>query len=96
MEKFIYNRSENDKENHWNICEKNKTPFIVIDDKGKIYSEIFYDITNIARTDQLQLISDKVKSFYSSYIEFSYLEVSSLQKYFDEYYFFDLVLKKIV
>lgn len=94
MNKFIRNGSESEKENHWCACERNKAPFIVIDDKGKLESEIFYDITNIARTDQLQAISEKVKFFYSAYLEFSSLDISSRQKYFDEHYFFRFSVEK--
>jgi|GEM_PF-453536 len=94
MEKFIYNGSENEKEDHWKTCEKNKAPFIIIDDKGEFYSELFYDITNIASSNQLELISDKIKTFYSSYVEFSCFDIAPLQKYFDEYYFFRFSIEK--
>jgi hypothetical protein len=94
MKKFMYNGSENEKEYHWETCERNKVPFIIIDDRGEFDSELFYDITNIARSDQLELISDKIKTFYRSYVEFSCYDIAPLQKYFDEYYFFRFSIEK--
>ena len=42
--KYVYNFD--DKKKHWEYCERNKFPFILLKDIYGNYTEIFYDITN--------------------------------------------------
>ncbi len=89
--KFVYNGSEKDEAQHWQKCENDRIPFITVTNKNEHEVEIFYDITNIS--SDLERISDKVKKFYTTYLEFLNLDVSSAQEYFDEFYFFRFKIK---
>lgn len=91
--KYIFGKSEEEVA-HWNECEKHHAPFISIVNKNKEEVEIFYDITNIAGSEELERISNKVKELYNSYLDFLHLDTTSVQEYFDEHYFFRFKVKR--
>jgi len=92
--KFVFGKNKEEEIKHWNKCERYRIPFISVVDKNKTEVEVFYDITNITSSEKLENISHKVKRFYTLYLEFLHLEISSVQEYFDEYYFFRFKLKR--
>jgi hypothetical protein len=91
-EKFVYgDAGQFEISNHWVKCEKNKSPFIIVQQKGKNYTEISYDITNY--NVDLNNISESIKSFYKGYIEFSLIPYFDVEDIFYSTYFFDLIVK---
>ena len=86
--KYIYNFD--DKEKHWEYCERNKFPFIHI---NKDYTEIFYDITNFYV--DLEYISKEISDIFNSYRKFTLIDNYFWEKYSGQYYFFAFpVMKK--
>ena len=88
--KYIYESSENQKK-HWLRCEKNKDPYIVISDYNERYKQIFYDISNY-KID-LDEVSQSVQTIYKSYIDFFLISYSDVESLFDQYYFFNILVK---
>ena len=88
--KFIYKKDKNS-DTHWIFCESNHAPFIVLSTINDKYTNIFYDITNYHLA--LEQISDDVKKLYSVYIKFCMLSDPVIQELFDQYYFFNLIVK---
>ena len=91
--KYIFGKSEEEVA-HWSECEKYHAPFISIVNKNKEEVEVFYDITNITNSEEMERISNKVKELYNSYLDFLHLDTTSVQEYFDEHYFFKFKVKK--
>lgn len=87
-------RNENLSQNtdHWDYCNKNKYPYILIRSYNKKYDHIFYDITHLSHN--LEEISDRVKKIYLAYIDFFAIPYIDVQNLFDEFYFFNLYIKK--
>lgn len=88
--KYVLQNSK-DHDRHWDICEKNKDPFIVVSELNKEYKQIFYDISNYKI--ELEDISNSVKSIYKSYIDFFLIPYSDVDSVFDQYYFFYFIVK---
>ena len=89
--KYVYNFD--DKEKHWEYCERNKFPFILLKDTNKDYTEIFYDITNF--NVDLEYVSKEVSNIFDSYRKFSLIDNYFWEKYSEQYYFFTFpVMKK--
>ncbi|MCO6514896.1 MAG: hypothetical protein J6589_10615 [Snodgrassella sp.] len=88
--KFIY-RNDKTKDFHWKLCEKNHAPFIELSNINNGYTNIFFDITNYHIS--LEEISDDIKKLYSAYIEFFMLSDPIIQETYDQYYFFNLIVK---
>lgn len=93
-QKFVFSGTDKEKTAHWETCEKYKIPFILVSSKGNNRVEVFYDITNAVGTDKLELISEKLKALYINYIDFLGIDIPSIQKYLDQYYFFGFELEK--
>ncbi|MWP47743.1 hypothetical protein [Gilliamella sp. Pas-s27] len=89
--KFIYKNDET-KDLHWKLCEKNHFPFIELNNINDEYINIFYDITNYHIS--LEEISDDIKDLYSTYIKFCMLSDPIIQETYDQYYFFNLIVKR--
>lgn len=89
--KFIYKNS-NVQGEHWEYCEKTKSPYIEINNVGKNYSSIFYDVTNYHIN--LGDISDKIKKLHDYYKEFFLLTDLNFYNEDDEYYFFNFLVKQ--
>ena len=88
--KFIY---ENDKRKdaHWKQCEKKHAPFIELNRVNNECVNIFYDVTNYQL--DLEEISNNIKEFYSAYIEFLMLSNPMIKDLYDQYYFFNFIVK---
>ena len=89
--KYIYSNEGKNKE-HWLSCEKNKVPYIEISFVEECCANIFFDVTNIY--SNLEFLSKKIKSFYVSYVEFFGIHSLLVEDIKDQYYFFNLVVKK--
>lgn len=85
MDRFVYKNGSLSLQ-HWAFCNKEKLPFITIKTIDKDYSEIFYDITDIA--DNLEEISDFVREIFSFYHRFFCVPAYITEKYSDQYYYF--------
>jgi len=81
-----------DLKEYWVYCEKNKLPYIEVKYHSEKYSIIFCDITNF--DIDLQKISEKLKDFYMSYLNFLRLTDPIFDDYKDQYYFFQFLVKK--
>jgi len=88
--KFIHNDNKK-KDDHWKQCEKLHAPFIVISKFNDEYMNIFYDISNY--NTNLDEISNDIKKLYFSYVEFFMLSDLSLEYIYDQYYFFNIIVK---
>jgi hypothetical protein len=88
--KFIYS---NDKTRalHWALCEKKRAPFIELSKINNQYTNIFYDITNYHIS--LEEISNDIKKLYLAYLEFFMLSDPMIDELYDQYYFFNLIVK---
>ena len=91
MNKFAYENSS-DASKQWEFCEKEKYPYIVINNNHQNYSEIFYDITNIS--NDLEKISDDVKNISLCYSEFFCIPGYIAEEYQDQYYYFKFPVHK--
>ncbi len=91
MKKFTYIESSRTVNEHWQNCQKNKTPFITIKRINKSFFEIFYDVTN-TKAD-LNIISDEVKNIYLSYAKFLLVPYYEYESYLSQYYFFSMLIK---
>lgn len=89
--KFTYKNSK-DQKTHWYNCEKNKDPYIEISEYNELYMQIFYDISNY-KVD-LEDISESVKTIYKSYVEFILIPFIDVEFIFDQYYFFNIIVKR--
>lgn len=89
--KYIYS-DDKAKDAHWDFCEKNHVPFIQLSNINKEYINIFFDITNY--NISLEAISDDIKKLYSAYIEFCMLSDTLIHDLYDQYYFFNLIVKR--
>lgn len=89
--KYIYS-DDKAKDAHWDFCEKNHVPFIQLSNINKEYINIFFDITNY--NISLEEISDDIKKLYSAYIEFCMLSDTLIHDLYDQYYFFNLIVKR--
>lgn len=89
--KYIYS-GEGKNEEHWLCCEKNKAPYIEISFIEENYTNIFFDVTNIC--SDLEILSEKIKSFYISYVDFFRICSILIDDVKSQYYFFNLVVKK--
>jgi hypothetical protein len=87
--KFVYENSE-DQEKHWDDCQKNKAPYIVISNVDMVYKQIFYDITNYKL--DLDEVSSSVEEIYRSYVEFFLIPYSDINSLFNQYYFFNIIV----
>lgn len=76
----------------WIYCEINKLPYISINKYNHKYDNIFYDVTNISYN--LENISENIKKLYFSYLDFFLIPVSEVEDLLDDYYFFNLYVKK--
>ena len=88
--KYVYNFD--DEKKHWNYCEKNKFPFILLKNTNKDYTEIFYDITNF--NVDLEYISEEIKVIFNSYRKFALIDNYFWEKYLEQYYFFTFPVRK--
>lgn len=88
--KFIY-RNDKEKDAYWVQCEKKHAPFIELSKVNNEYTNIFYDITNYHL--DLEEISNDIKKLYSAYIEFCMFSASIIEELYDQYYFFNLIVK---
>lgn len=88
--KFIY-RNDKTKSLHWEFCEKNKAPFIELSIINHKFTNIFYDISNYHIS--LEEISDDIKKLYLAYIEFCMLSDPIIEDSYNQYYFFNLIVK---
>ena len=88
--KYVYNFD--DKKKHWEYCEKNKFPFILLKDIYGNYTEIFYDITNF--NIDLEHISKEINEIFDSYRKFALIDNYFWEKYSKQYYFFIFPVKK--
>lgn len=77
---------------HWDYCEKNKFPYICVKKYNEKYDNIFYDVTNLPY--DLESISENIKNLYFSYLDFFLIPVSEVDFLLDDYYFFNLYVKK--
>jgi len=84
-------KTEKEKSAHYEYCQKNKYPFIMVKKQGKCYANISYDITNF--DIPLEVVSERVKHFYLSYVEFVHIPFSDIPSNLDNLYMFDLVVK---
>ena len=91
MNKFVYKNSSLASQ-HWELCNKEKLPFITINSLDKYYSEIFYDITDI--NNNLEEISEFVKEIFSFYNKFFCMPGYITEKYNDQYYYFEFPVQK--
>lgn len=76
---------------HWEQCEKRRVPYIEISDDQEHYKRIFYDVTNLPA--DLEQISEDVKRLYRAYVDFYLIPPGDVERLFDEYYFFTLLVK---
>jgi hypothetical protein len=76
---------------HWIKCEKNKLPFIILQQKGKNYTEISYDVTNY--NIDLDGVSESIKNIYKEYVKFSLIPYCDVENIFYSTYFFNLIVK---
>jgi hypothetical protein len=91
-EKFVYgDAAQSEISSHWGRCEKNKSPFIIVQQKGKGYTGISYDITNY--NIDLNNVSESIKSIYKGYMEFSLIPFCDVEDIFYSTYFFDLIVR---
>ena len=75
--KYIYNFD--DKEKHWEYCERNKFPFILLKDINA----------------DLEYISKGISDIFNSYRKFTLIDNYFWEKYSGQYYFFTFpVMKK--
>jgi hypothetical protein len=88
--KFTYKK--NDDASHWLWCERNKSPFISIEDVDGECSRVFYDVTNLSVS--LEIISESVRKIYESYLSFFLISRSDAHAAADEHYVFSLIVKK--
>ena len=68
--KYVY--SFDDEKKHWEYCERNKFPFILLKDVYGNYTEIFYDITNF--NIDLEHISKEINEIFDSYRKFALID----------------------
>lgn len=88
--KFMYKDSKQ-KDSHWKQCEKLNAPFIEISRINQDYMNVFYDVTNF-HVD-LERLSADIKCIYLSYTEFFMCDDLTVDDLYDQYYFFNLVVK---
>ena len=86
MNKFIYKKDQNFT-NHWEFCNQNKHPFTTINNIDNVFSEIFFDLTNIS--NKLEDISNSIKEISSCYNKFFLIPSYILEKYESQYYYFE-------
>lgn len=87
---FTYRDSKMQKA-HWEQCEERHVPYIEISDGRKHYKKIFYDVTNLPIN--LEQVSEDVKRLYRAYVDFYLIPADDVEQLFDEYYFFNLLVK---
>ena len=85
MNKFIYKKDQNYTD-HWEFCNQNKYPFITINNIDNVFSEIFFDITNIS--NKLEDISNSIKDISYCYNKFFLIPSYILERYESQYYYF--------
>ena len=91
VNKYIKNNDINSE--HWIYCEKNKFPFIQINRLNALYSEIFFDITNLYNSEEIKsIINTKLRSIYISYCDFFNVDYSICSDYIDNEYFFQFAV----
>ncbi|QIW15960.1 hypothetical protein A4G20_06255 [Pasteurellaceae bacterium RH1A] len=78
--------------NHWCYCEKNRLPYISINNYNHKYDNVFYDITNLSC--DLNEISENVRRLYFSYLDFFLIPLLDVECLLDDNYFFNLYVKK--
>ena len=89
--KYIASSIETEEFAHYEYCQKNRYPFIMVKKRGKCYANIFYDITNF--NIPLEALSEKIKHFYLSYVEFVHIPIHDIQSNLDSFYMFNLIVK---
>lgn len=89
--KFTYKKNTNDN-SHWLWCEKNKAPYISIEDLDAKYSRIFFDVTNF--NIPLETVSNSLRKIYEAYLDFFLISNTHAYAALDDYYLFSLVVKK--
>ena len=83
---FIY--TKDDVQEFWKICQKKHWPLITIEQTGKDYSEVSYDITDF-KVD-LYEVSEDIKRIYTAYINFFLIPYSDVSDMFESYYCFTI------
>jgi len=91
MKKFIYVDNSKVVNNHWEVCQENKIPYITIRRINKSYFEVFYDVTN-SKVD-LNIISEEVKNIYLSYVKFLLIPYYEYETYLSQDNFFSMLIK---
>ncbi|BDR57643.1 hypothetical protein [Xylocopilactobacillus apicola] len=88
--KYVYS-DDRRKDQYWKECEKEHSPFIELRRTSSEYINVFYDVTNYQI--DLDEISNNIKRFYTAYVEFFMIDPSVYKELYDQYYFFNLVVK---
>lgn len=91
MMKYIYEKDPGSAE-HWKVCEERKHPYIVVSNLNGEFDNIFFDVTNYPMN--LDKLSNKFKKMYSVYVEFFRLNHQVTIELNEQYYFFNLRVKK--
>ena len=86
MNKFIYKNAP-DITSHWEFCNQNKYPFIIINNIDRNFNEIFFDITNIS--NKLEEVSNSIKEISSCYNKFFLIPDYITERYESQYYYFE-------
>lgn len=91
---YLRNVNEATKTTYWEQCQALRVPYIIADDKGLDYAEIYCDYVDMFDNEGLRYVSDTIKEFYDNYLTLWGISRSLTCNYLDQYYIFTLLVKK--